>query len=151
MQSPPMDKRPTHSCMGRIPRRSWSSFGNESSGTSKKLRAKLDLRWRLGVYIGYSVTSNEYYLGLPNGNVVKSRSVTHVVPSGRWDSKSVLSVKGIPGKLTMSVEEEIDIESRFVMRTCRVMILKPSVRRYAGWRSEAYNSSHRRMPITHIL
>ena len=57
------------------------------------------------------MTSNEYYLGLPNGNVVKSRSVTRVVPSGRWDSKSILGVKGIPGKLTMSVEEEIDIEA----------------------------------------
>ena len=57
------------------------------------------------------MTSNEYYFGLPNGNVVNSRSVTRAVPSGRWDSKSVLSVKGVPGKLTMSVEEEIDIEA----------------------------------------
>ena len=51
--------------------------------------------------MGYAASSHEYYLALPNGNVDKSRSVVRVVPSGRWDQKSLLAVQGIPGKLTM--------------------------------------------------
>ena len=31
----------------------------------KKLRAKLDLCWRLCIYVGYAVSSNEYYRALP--------------------------------------------------------------------------------------
>ena len=49
----------------------------------KRLRAKLDLRWRLGIYVEYAVPSNRYYLALPNGNVVKTRSISRVAPSGR--------------------------------------------------------------------
>ena len=79
---------------------------------AKRLRAKLDLRWRLGVYVGDAASSNEYYLALPNGNVVKSRSIVRVVPSGRWDQRSLLAVQGIPGKLTISDDsDDVDIEA----------------------------------------
>ena len=78
----------------------------------KRLRAKLDLRWRLGVYVGYAASSNEYCLALPNGKVVKSRSIVRVVPSGRWNQKSLLAVQGFPGKLTMSADsDDVDIEA----------------------------------------
>ena len=78
----------------------------------KRLRAKLDLRWNLGVYVGRSEVSNEYYIALPNGDVVKTRSITRVVASGRWDKGSLLNVKGIPGKLTASRldDPEVDLE-----------------------------------------
>ena len=75
----------------------------------RRLRAKLDLRWRLGVYVGYAISSNEYDIALPNGNVFKSRSVAQVVPSGRWHKQSLLAAIGIPGKLTMNVDIEPDI------------------------------------------
>ena len=62
--------------------------------------------------MGYAASSNEYDLALPNGNVVKSRSAVRVVPSGRWDQKSLLAVQGIPGKLTMSDDsDDVDIEA----------------------------------------
>lgn len=78
----------------------------------KRLRAKLDLRWRLGVYVGDAASSNEYYLALPIENVVKSKSIVQVIPSGRWDHKSLLAVQGIPGKLTMSDGSDgVDIEA----------------------------------------
>ena len=32
----------------------------------KNIRAKLSLRWNLGVYLGMSKASNEKYIGLPN-------------------------------------------------------------------------------------
>ena len=35
-----------------------------------------------------------------------------VVPSGRWDQKSLLAVQGIPGKLTMFDDsDDVDIEA----------------------------------------
>ena len=72
----------------------------------------MDLRWRLGVYLGQANISNEAFIGLPNGNVAKSRSIVRVVPSGRWDKKSVLDLKGTPGKLTFNREgDEVDIEA----------------------------------------
>ena len=48
-----------------------------------RLGAKLDLRWRLGVYIAYATSSKEYYLALPNGNVVELKSIVRVGPPGR--------------------------------------------------------------------
>ena len=49
----------------------------------KRARFKLDLRWRLGVCLGIANNSNEYYVGLYNGNVVKARYVVRVVASKR--------------------------------------------------------------------
>ena len=97
---------------GKNPKEKLVEFGERVLWhVPKRLRAKLDLRWRLGVYVGYAVSSNEYYLALPNGNVVKSRSIARVVPSGRWHKQSLLAVKGIPGKLTMNADIEPDIEA----------------------------------------
>ena len=47
--------------------------------TPKKGRGKLDKRWRLGVYLGHAANSNEQYIGLRNGNVIRARSTTRVV------------------------------------------------------------------------
>ena len=38
-------------------------------GTPKKGRAKLDLRWKLGVYLGHAECSNEAFVGTSTGNV----------------------------------------------------------------------------------
>ena len=76
----------------------------------KKLRLKLDLRWRLGIYLGQSPTSNENLIGLPNGNVVKARAINRVVQSGRWDAKMILAVQGIPGKPSVA-RQDLDFDS----------------------------------------
>ena len=103
----PECKTPYASLHGKNPREKLVEFGERVLWhVTKRLRAKLDLRWRLGIYVGYADSSNEYYLALPNGNVVKSRSIVRVVPSGRWDQKSLLAVQGIPGKLTVSDEQD---------------------------------------------
>ena len=78
----------------------------------KRLNAKLDIQWRLGVDTGYATSSNEYDLALPNGNAVESRSIVRVVPSGRWDLKSILALRAILGKLTMSDDsDDVDLEA----------------------------------------
>ena len=78
----------------------------------KKARAKLDHRWRLGTFIGISSSSNENFVALPNGNVVRSRSVARVVEEHRWDAEAILAVRGVPGRCTPNGPESIgpDIE-----------------------------------------
>ena len=43
------------------------------------MRAKLDRRWRLGVYIGMTASSDKHYFEAWNGDDVKSRSVVRIL------------------------------------------------------------------------
>ena len=83
----------------------------------KKLRTKLDLRWRVGIFLGTADRSNEAYIGMRSGNVVKSRGLSRVVQESKWDSDSVLRVTGTPMQLcpndlgnkdALWIESEID-------------------------------------------
>ena len=73
----------------------------------KRLRAKLDLRFRIGVFLGNSQNSNEAFIGIGNGNVIKSRSVVRVVASQRWSKEAISKIVGIPGRLTPQGIEDI--------------------------------------------
>ena len=55
----------------------------------KHMTYKLELRWRLGICIGHSNGTNEYYAALSNGNVVKARSIVRVIASRRCSADSV--------------------------------------------------------------
>ena len=65
----------------------------------KKLRAKLSLRWRVGIFLGTADRSNEAYIGTCSGNVVKSRSITRVVEGSKWDIASVMKIIETPMRL----------------------------------------------------
>ena len=60
------------------------------------------------MFIGLSSNSNEAFIGLPNGNVVKSRSVARVMIANRWDKDAVLKIRGIPGSLNPAGAEDIN-------------------------------------------
>ena len=62
----------------------------------KKLRSKLNLRWRVGTFLGNAQTTNEAFVGMANGDVVKSRSAVRVVEPSRWNQEAVLGVRGVP-------------------------------------------------------
>ena len=62
----------------------------------KRLRAKLNLRWRLGTFLGNSQATNECYVAAANGDVVKTRSITRVVEGSRWSAQAVLKIRGTP-------------------------------------------------------
>ena len=82
--------------------------------TPRKARSKLDKRWRLGVYLGHAPNSNEQYIGLVNGNVIRTRSTTRIVQRSRWDAKVVLGILGTPGDLLPTPDDELsadDIEA----------------------------------------
>ena len=52
----------------------------------RKLRAKMSLRWRLGMYLGIASHSGEYLIGTWNGDVVRTRSSVLIVESARWSN-----------------------------------------------------------------
>ena len=72
----------------------------------KKMRHKLDPRWKLGVCVGVSSSSNEYYVSNGQGDIVKARSVVRVVSTRRWGATDVLNVRGIPGLLRVDGSED---------------------------------------------
>ena len=72
---------------------------------TKRARAKPDLRWKLGTFLGLVSNSNESYVALANGSVVKSRSVARVVQDSRWDMQAINNVKGIPNPLPQQALE----------------------------------------------
>ena len=64
----------------------------------KKLRSKLDLRWRVGVFLGTATRSNEAYVGTRSGNVVRSRSICRVVEENKWSREALFRVTGSPAR-----------------------------------------------------
>ena len=78
----------------------------------RKLRAKLDARWRYGIWLGRALNSDDNYIGTRNGDVVRARAIVRVVPSARWDEKRVMAITGKPNSLKSTdvahrVEEEM--------------------------------------------
>ena len=58
----------------------------------------MNLRWRTGIFLGTAPSSNEAYIGIASGNVVKTRSICRVVQESRWVSNLVLGITGTPMK-----------------------------------------------------
>ena len=76
----------------------------------KRVRAKLDNRYHLGIYFGQVSSSNECYVATANGGVIKTRSTARIVSDQRWDEKMVMNVKGIPTHLNLGDPEAIDFK-----------------------------------------
>ena len=70
----------------------------------------MNLRWRVGVFLGTAPSSNEAYIGISTGNVVKSRSICRVVNESRWASALVLGITGTPMKPNPSSDGQQDAE-----------------------------------------
>ena len=74
----------------------------------RKLRSKLDLRWRIGTFLGNSQSSNEAFVATTAGGVVKTRSVVRVVEPSRWNSGKVMGVRGLPSHMKINDEDTDD-------------------------------------------
>ena len=75
----------------------------------KRLRAKLNLRWRLGVFLGNAQSTNECYVGAANGDVIKTRAVTRVVEASRWSAQAIQQIKGTPNCFRPASQTESDV------------------------------------------
>ena len=62
----------------------------------KKRRAKLDQRWTTGIFLGTTMHSNENFVALSNGCVVRGRAITRVRPDQRWNRDLVQAIRGTP-------------------------------------------------------
>ena len=62
----------------------------------KAVRSKLDQRWRCGVFLGRSISSDQNFIGLPNGNVVRARAIVRLVPEARWRAEFVMKIAVTP-------------------------------------------------------
>ena len=62
----------------------------------KQMRSKLDLRWRIGVFLGTADRSNYAYIGTRSRNDVRSRELARVVEASKWDRDILLIVLGTP-------------------------------------------------------
>ena len=100
---------------GKKPKERRIEFGERVFyATPKQGRAKMDVRWKLGVFLSHTPTSGEHFVGTRNGNVLKSRSCVRVVEPSRWDRDSLDRVTGIPGSMKPTEDGEPspnDVES----------------------------------------
>ena len=77
----------------------------------KKIRAKLDPRWRYGIWLGRSINVDESYVATSDGRVTRARAIVRLIESARWDATKILSIKSKPGDKFVDglehVEEEV--------------------------------------------
>ena len=62
----------------------------------KKMRAKLDQRWRYGVFLGRALSSDQNFIGLRSGEVICARAMVRVVPNVRWSAERISMIKVLP-------------------------------------------------------
>ena len=62
----------------------------------KRARTKLDRRWNDGIYLGSSQPSNEHFVGLASGKVVRVRGLARVRAEHRWDKERAARIHGTP-------------------------------------------------------
>ena len=60
------------------------------------MRGKADQRFRYGIFLGRCLGSDQNFVGLSNGDVVRARAIVRLVPESRWDSAFALRLKTTP-------------------------------------------------------
>lgn len=102
-------KWPYEELHGKCPAEKRCKFGERVyHSTPKRGRAKMNMRWRMGTYLGHSSTSNEVFVGLKNRNVIKVRSIVRVAEPDRWRHQlKVHRIAGAPERMRQprSMEE----------------------------------------------
>ena len=62
----------------------------------EKLRSKLDVRWRYGVFLGRSMSTDQNYIGVADGSVVGARAMVRIVVAKRWNLSMITAVNSLP-------------------------------------------------------
>ena len=78
----------------------------------KKIRSKLDQRWRYGVFLGRALGSDQNFIGVKSGEVVWARAIVRVVPNIRWSSDRISQIHVSPMEFKIGsldhIEETVD-------------------------------------------
>ena len=62
----------------------------------KKQRLKLDVRWRHGIFLGRSMSSDQNFIGLADGSVTCARAMVRLVSKRRWDTEQIGNISALP-------------------------------------------------------
>ena len=62
----------------------------------KKRRRTLDPKYRFGIFLGRSWTSDQDYIGLLDGSITTARAMVRVVEASRWDARRLQKIAGTP-------------------------------------------------------
>ena len=59
----------------------------------------MDVRWKIGIFVGHTLTTGEHDVGIRNGNAIRVRSCLRLVELSRWDKAAVERIIGIPSAM----------------------------------------------------
>ena len=74
----------------------------------RKMRSKMDPRWRYGVFVGRSMNSDQNYIALTDGSITTARAMVRLVPSARWSTRYVENLIATPFNLKIKKLELIE-------------------------------------------
>ena len=63
---------------------------------SEEAEGKLDQRWRYGIFLGRSLSSDQNFVGLNTGEVVCARAIVRVVEGIRWAPDRIANIQMSP-------------------------------------------------------
>ena len=93
-----------HACNHRIP-----EFGETVMWfVPRRCRQKLDPRWRYGAFVGRSWNSDQNFVALPDGSVVRARAMVRLVHSKRWQLPRLECIKTTPDMNTTATTDPIE-------------------------------------------
>ena len=75
----------------------------------KRLRHKLDPRWRVGSFIGRSWNSDQNMILINDGSVVRARAMVRLVESKRWDAERLEHIPMTPDDLTTATTDATEV------------------------------------------
>ena len=94
----PSGHTPYEDLHGKKPRERRIEFGERVFYSEPKQgRAKMDVRWKIGIFLGHTLTTGEHYVGIRNGNAIRVRSCVRVVETSRWPRAAVVFEYQYPG------------------------------------------------------
>ena len=74
----------------------------------KKLRSKLDQRWKYGIFPGRALGRDQHFIGVHSGKVVCARAIVRVVPSIRWSSDRISKITVSPMTFKIGTLDHIE-------------------------------------------
>ena len=77
----------------------------------KKLRSKLDQRWRYGIFLGRSLSSDQNFVATNSGDVLCARAIVRVVTNIRWDPDHISKIHMSPMEFRMNTMDRIEEET----------------------------------------
>ena len=70
----------------------------------------MDVRWKYGIFLGRSLSSDQNILALSDGTITRARAMTRIISSMRWDPDRRLRLTTTPCNERLNVLDSIEAE-----------------------------------------